>query len=102
MSRRCSHYTDVCTPFKFLVKKAKSNRSEGYKKECKKTYTKNEVNLSRERKNASMNYILWKRWMFQSANNLFNPLMTVMHLAQAMTTETQARTRIIQLNLNIV
>ena len=39
-----------CTTLKALIKKAKSNKSEGYGKGGEKTYTKHEVNILIEKK----------------------------------------------------
>ena len=46
----CSNSTDECTIFKTLIKKAKSNKSKGFRKGGEKTYTKHEVNVLIEKK----------------------------------------------------
>ena len=48
--RKCSNCINKCTTLKALVKKAKSNKSKGYRKGGKKTYTKHEVNILNEKK----------------------------------------------------
>ena len=45
-----SHSTDKCTTFKALSKKAKSNKSKGYRKGGEKMYTKHKVNVLIEKK----------------------------------------------------
>ena len=58
--------------------------------------------FSREKGSVNRSYILLKGWIFQSPRNLYNPLMTLMHLKKRLTDEAQARTRIIYSILNIV
>ena len=76
---------DSCTTLKALTKKVKSNRSKGYRKRGEKTYIKHEVNvpiekklkkLSREEKNVSRNYVLFRKWRFQDLKSLTNCLTT--------------------------
>ena len=45
-----SHFTDECTTLMFLIKKAKSNKSKGFRKGGEKTYTKHKVNVLIEKK----------------------------------------------------
>ena len=47
---KCSHSTDKCPTLKALIKKVKSNKSKGYRKGGKKTYTKHKVNVLIEKK----------------------------------------------------
>ena len=47
---KCSHSTERCNTLKALIKRAKSNKSKGFRKGDKKTYTKNEVNVLIEKK----------------------------------------------------
>ena len=47
---KCSHSTDECTTLMALIKKAKSNKSKGYRKGGEKTYTKHKVNVLLEKK----------------------------------------------------
>ena len=46
---KSSHSTDEYTTLKALIKKAKSNKSEGYRKGGEKTYTKYKVNIPIEK-----------------------------------------------------
>ena len=93
---KCSQSTDKCTTIKALIKKNKSSKSKGFKKGSEKTYTKHEANVLIEKKlkktfkgnkKRKQEYITLKRWKFQDLKNLVNLLVTVMHLAKAMTAE---------------
>ena len=42
---KCNHSMDECTTFKALIKGAKYNKSNGYRKGREKTYTKQEANV---------------------------------------------------------
>ena len=47
---KCSYSVDECTTLKDLIKMAKTNKSNGYRKRGEKTYTKHKVNVLIEKK----------------------------------------------------
>ena len=76
---------DKFTTHEAQIKKSKSNQFKGYRKRGEKTYIKHEVNvpiekklkkLSREEKNVSRNYVLFRKWRFQDLKSLTNCLTT--------------------------
>ena len=93
---KCSHSTDKYTTLKGLIKKAKSNKSKGYRKVGEKTCTKHTVNALikkkvkkafKGRKKRKQELCTFEKWMFQDLKNPSNLLTTAMHLVKAMTAE---------------
>ena len=85
---------DECATLKALIKKAKSNKSKGYRKGVENTYIKHKVNaLIKEkpkkafkgRKKRKQELHNFEKKRFQDLKNPINPLTTAMYLVKVTT-----------------